>query len=123
MFASPAFMVPGQELREFTVLRRSKRTTGNGRVLTNSENAAPAKVVGTLLAVLAQAKPEEIERWKQQGHPITHKIIQQGPPSFEIKPNDEFERGERRFIHHKLPYDPGDLGLWTIYYCEERSDT
>ena len=91
-------MVPGQELREFTVLRRSKRKTGNRRVLTNSENTEPAKVVGTLIAALAQAKPEEIERWKQQGHPITHKIIQQEPPSFEIKPNDEFERGERRFI-------------------------
>lgn len=70
MFAQGVFFVPGQELREFTVLRPNIRKTENGRVVNNSY--AP---LGNIKAILAAARPEEKERWRQLEHPVTHKII------------------------------------------------
>ena len=111
-------MMPGQELREFTVLRPETRSTDNGREgLTNQ-----FVEIGKISAILAQAKPEEIQRWRQLTHPITHKIIMQDRPPFDIKPGDIFERAGRRFYNQAIPYDVGDLGHWTIFYCEERTD-
>jgi hypothetical protein len=110
-------LLPGQEQREFTVLRPEPRENERGQVLNNG--FAP---VGTIRAILAQAKPEEIERWKQLNHPVTHKIIMQHRPPFDIRPGDIFERAGRRFNMQTLPYDPGDIGHWTIFYCDERSD-
>lgn len=117
MFAQNIFFVPGQELREFTVLRLENRETENGRIVKNSY-----MTVGKINAILAQAKPAEIERWRQLQYPVTHKIIQQGKIEPKIKENDILEYGERRFHIQAKPYNIGDLGHWTIYYCEERSD-
>ncbi len=117
MFTSSILFTPGQELRSFTVFRDGERKTASGRITSNG-----TKQLGTVKAVLAAAKPEEIERWRQLQHPVTHKIIQQGVPPFEIRPGDCFKRGEKRYIVQKEPYNPGGLNHWAIYYCEERSD-
>ena len=120
MFAGNVFMMPGQELRDFTVSRPDTKTrsTENGREgLTNGY-----KNTGTIKAILASARPDEIERWRQLDHPITHKIIMQRKPTFEILPGDIFERAGRRFYNQAIPNDVGDLGHWTIFYCEERAD-
>jgi hypothetical protein len=110
-------LLPGQELRHFEVLRPKTRENERGQeVISNYEP------VGTIRAVLAQAKPEEIERWKQLNHPITHKIIMQRRPPFDIRSGDIFERAGRRFYNQATPYDVGDIGHWTIFYCDERSD-
>jgi len=111
-------MTPGQELREFDVLRPETRGTEIGREgLTNQ-----FETVGTIRAILAQAKPEEVQRWRQLNHPISHKIIMQGRPPFDVKPGDIFERDGRRYYHQASPYDAGDLGHWTIFFCSERAD-
>ena len=89
-----------------------------GRVISNG-----AEPIGEIRAVLAAAKPEETLRWRQLEHPVSHKIIQQGTAAFEIKPGDSLMHGERRYIIQTAPYNPGGLNHWTIYYCEERSDT
>jgi len=108
----------GQELREFIVLHPETRGTENGREgLTNL-----FKPVGTVRAILAQARPEETQRWRQLNHPVTHKIIMQHKPPFDIRPGDVFERDGRYFYHQMTPYDVGDIGHWTIFYCDERSD-
>ena len=123
MFTGVVFLVPGQELREFDVMRPETRETSNGRVVNNGYAS-----VGKVTAILAAAKSEEKERWRQLEHPITHKIIGQGVPPFEVKPGDIFERadgspaGRRRFYNQATPYNVGDIGHWTIYYCDERSD-
>lgn len=119
MFAQGAFFVPGQELREFTVLRPGKRETENGRIVNNSDTP-----IGTIKAILAQAKPEEKERWRQLQHPITHKIIMPfAADKPEINAEYVFELDGRRFYMKGEPYNIGDLNRWTIYYCEERNDT
>lgn len=116
MFAQGVFFVPGQELRKFTVLRPENRETENGRIVNNSYTP-----IGTIRAILAQAKPEEKERWRQLQHPVTHKIIMPFT-ALEIKADYIFERGGRRFYMKGEPYNIGDLNKWTIYYCEERKD-
>jgi hypothetical protein len=118
MFKGVINLLPGQELRTFSVSRPETRGTENGREgITNS-----FVKLGELRAILAQAKPEEVQRWSMLNHPITHKIIMKGKPPFEIKPGYIFERNGRRFYHEMTPYDPGDLGHWTIFYCGERKD-
>ena len=118
MFTGNVMLMPGQELRDFTVSRPETRGTENGREgLTNQ-----FQEVGKVRAILAQAKPEEVQRWRQLNHPITHKIIMQKKPSFDIRPGDIFERDGRRFYHQMSPYDLGDIGHWTIFYCDERHD-
>lgn len=118
MFAGNIMFLPGQELREFTVNKPDPKGTENGREgLTNGYIE-----VGIIRAILAAAKPEEIQRWRQINHPVTHKIIMQGKPTFEILPGDIFERVGRRFYNQSMPNDIGDLGNWTIFYCDERID-
>lgn len=117
MFAAATNQRPGQELREFEVFRDGEHKTASGRVVSNDRER-----LGTVKAILAAAKPEEKERWRQLEHPVTHKMIQQGAPPFEIRPGDFFERGDRRYFVQAAPYNVGDLGHWTIYYCDERSD-
>ena len=118
MFTGNVMLLPGQELREITVLRPDTRGTENGREgLVNQY-----ETVGTIQAILAQAKPEEIQRWRMLNHPVTHKVIMQHRPSFDIRPGDIFERAGRRFYNQALPNDVGDLGHWTIFHCDERTD-
>jgi len=111
--------VPGQKLREFTV--STPDPDGHESEL-GREMIGGFIEIGKIKAVLAQAKPEEVQRWKQLNHPVSHKIIMQGKPGFDVKPGDIFERSGRRFYNEMIPYDVGDLGHWTIYYCIERSD-
>jgi hypothetical protein len=118
MFTGNVMLMPGQELREFTVSRPDTRGTENGREgLTNKFYE-----VGKVRAILAQAKPEEVQRWRQLNHPITHKIIMQHKAAFEIQPGDIFERDGKRYYHQMSPYNVGDIGHWTIFYCDERGD-
>jgi len=117
MFTGPVNLLPGQALREFDVFRDADHRTASGRITSNG-----VERLGSIRAILAAAKPDEIERWRQLEHPVTHKIIQKGAAPFEIKAGDSLVRGEKRYIVQTAPYDPGDLHHWTIYYCEERSD-
>ena len=109
--------MPGQELRYFKVYREGERRTPSGRI-----TMAGRTMLGEIKAVLAAAKPSEIERWRQLEHPVTHKIIQKGVAPFEIRPGDSIERGDKRYIVQTAPYNPGGINHWTIYYCDERSD-
>jgi len=117
MFEGIISFVPGQEMREFTVLKAEKRETENGRVVNNTYVSA-----GSIKAVLAAAKPEETQRWRQLQHPVTHKIISRGAPFPDIRPGDVFENNGRQFYIQTKPYNVGGLNHWTIYYCSERDD-
>lgn len=117
MFTGMINHLPGQELRTFEVYRSGEHRTASGRVAANAETK-----LGEIKAILAAARPEEVNRWKQIEHPVSHKIIQQGTAPFEVKPGDWFVRGNKRYINRADPYNPGDINHWTIYYCDERSD-
>lgn len=117
MFTGAIHLLPGQALRNFDVYHDGEHRTGSGRVTSNGMERA-----GTIKAILAAAKPEEILRWRQLEHPVTHKIIQQGAPPFPIKAGDSLCCAGRRYIVRTEPYNVGGLNHWTIYYCEGRSD-
>lgn len=117
MFTGTIHLLPGQELRMFSVFRDGERRTPSGRITMNG-----AGRIGEIKAILAAASPQEIERWRQLEHPVTHKIIQQGVAPFEIKPGDSIVHGDKRYIVQTAPYNPGGINHWTIYYCDERSD-
>ena len=117
MFTAPVMLRPGQELRTFNVSRPRTKETARGREITDGYDP-----LGTIRAVLAQAKSEETERWRQLEHPITHKITKHGRPEFDIKPGDIFEYAGRRFYNQAISYDIGDLGHWAIFFCDERTD-
>ena len=117
MFTGAVYLRPGQELREFAVYRDVESRTASGRITSSGRER-----LGRIRAVLAAAKPEEIERWRQLEHPVTHKIIQQGAAQFAIKAGDSLICEESRYIVQTVPYNPGGLNHWTIYYCEERGD-
>lgn len=70
-------------------------------------------------AILAEAKPHEKERWLQMQHPISHTIVARGAPK--AKTSDLLTCGKRKFFVQGFD-NCGELGLYTIYYCEERLD-
>lgn len=118
MFFAGVNHLPGQELRHFEVERPVKQKSENGRV----KQGVGRALLGTMTAALAQAKPEEKERWLQLTHPVTHKIISRGVLEFQVKPGDVFSCGQREFVVTAIPYNVGDLNHWIIYYCEERAE-
>ena len=113
---SPMYLRPGNLFKDFTIEQKGEGTTARGRVTSGYSPKSGAQ----LSAVLADADPEEKERWQQQQHPITHTITQRGTPL--AGEGDRLVHGSRYFYIQGVN-EPGSLGLWTIYYTQERSDT
>ncbi len=112
---SPMYLRTGNLFKDFIIEKKSEGTTARGRVTSGYENSAGER----LCAVLADATTEEKERWEQQQHPITHTLTQRGKPLAGA--------GDRLIFDNRLFYvqgveEPGSLGIWTIYYAQERSD-
>ena len=112
---------PGQGFKPFRILRRKGGVTATGRPQT--QKLVP---VGEFFGIVSQASPKEVEQWKQEGHPISHTIIQRGTEEC-VKATDVLELdvpGEptRRFYVQGKPRDPGELGHFTVWKVEERED-
>ncbi len=109
---------PGQGFKSFTVMRRKSGTSKTGRPYTG--DLVPA---GEIIGIISEATPKEIEQWKQDGHPITHTIVQRGTKD-RAGATDVLvlENEKRAFLVQKKPKDPGELGHYLIYYVEERED-
>ena len=108
---------PGQEFRLFKVLRKKGGTTASGR-----PKATSLSPDGEFYGIISQASQKDIEQWKQNGHPISHTIVQRGTKD-RAKATEilELDGTNRRFII-KGVQDPGELGHFTIYKVEERVD-
>lgn len=117
MFTGAMRLIPGREAFDFDVYRNGEYITASGRPVSNGGGR-----IGGIRAVLASARPEEKERWRQLEHPVSHKIIQRGAPPFELLPGDSLVRGDKRYIVQAAPYNVGGINHWTVYFCEERSD-
>lgn len=112
---------PGQGFKSFTVLKRVGSVTKTGRPVTGHLEAQ-----GSFFGIISQASPVEKEQWKQNGHPITHTIVQRGNTDNAVE-TDVLELCEpgccnsRRFLVQTVQ-DPGELGHFLIYKVEERVD-
>lgn len=111
----PGRLRPGNLFKDFWVESKITSLTSRGRPTSSFGKDEAVH----FLAVLAEARPTEIGRFRQIDHPITHTITQQGRPKARAK--DRLIHDGRIFYVQGVD-NPGDLGLWTIYYAEERSD-
>ena len=120
MFTGNVTLLPGQELREFEVSEMETQGTERGR----EGLAGGYRKIGEIRAVLARARAEEVQRWRQLNHPITHRLIMRGAPPFEILSGYRLHQKdtEQDFYVTNLPYDPGGLGHFTIIYLNDRRD-
>ena len=77
-----------------------------------------------LRCILSIAKPEEVERFKQNKVVVTHTIFHAGEP--QAKENDVFKLIKNgavtRSFRVKAVHDKGEMNINTTYYCEERGD-
>jgi len=77
-----------------------------------------------LRCTLSIAKPEEVERFKQNKVVVTHTIFHMGGP--QAKENDVFKLIKNgvatRSFRVKAVHDKGEMSINTTYYCEERGD-
>ncbi len=108
------YLRPGNLFKDFRVEKKEIAINFRGRPKGGYEESGDF-----LKAVLAKASPEEKERWKQMQHPISHTVVQKGSPK--ANPEDRLILGNRVFLIQGLD-ELGSLGLWTIYYVEERFD-
>ncbi len=119
------FLRPGQGFRYFDVLRREGGVSEHGR-----PSVSGFVPYGKFAGIIMRASHGEVEQWKsrdqfkQEGHPITHKIIQSGS-ELPVKASDILESTEngktRRFIVKGVT-EPAELGHFTAYFVEERED-
>ena len=113
------FLVPGQGFQEFTRLTRKTKVTETGRPW-----GSGLEEQGSIMGILTQASPREVERWQQDGHPITHKVVQwltenqANPQDVLALPNGDTTR---TFLIQGLR-NPGEINHCIVYYCEERRD-
>lgn len=111
----PRFHRPGQDRKTFNVIQISAPPTIRGRPMSGEE-----KTLATIKGVLAPVDQDKIQQWKQNGHPITHSVIQENPGY--IASAGCMLRYQGRRFEIKGSINPGELNLFCIYYCLERLD-
>lgn len=114
------FLRPGEGYKRFSVKKLGKAKNTNGRVQKAGYEAA-----GTIIGILATASQKEIEKWKQLGHPITHKIVQRGVQNAAVATNYLVlsETGKKdRYFYIQGASNPGELNHLMRYFVEERND-
>lgn len=115
------FLLPGEGFQEFFLLRKSDDTNKRGRTKTTDYQEK-----GATMAILTEASQREKTEWRQNEHPITHKIIQRWWEGHAtagdcLKKRADNERGYR-FFYVQGQIDPGDLHHYIIYFCEEKEN-
>lgn len=115
-----AFLRPGQGFKKFTVKKKAKSLTASGKPISGEYTD-----VGHIIGILATATQDEREKWKQEGHPVTHKIVQKGVQKAAIATNYLVlsEEGKKdRYFYVQGTSNPGELNHMMRYYVEERKD-
>lgn len=113
-----ANLLPGQGFQKFTVHKAVSAVSKSGRPLQGTELE---ETDFTFLGALVGASQKEIEQWKQNGHPITHKINEYGA-QVKAKSCDYLVTDSGRQFYIQGYKNPGELNLTMIYYVEERFD-
>lgn len=113
-----AYLLPGHSFKQFTVYKHSGSISETGRASKESEIA---ETDITFLAARIRASQKEKEQWKQNGHPITHKIIEYSA-QVKARPRDYLVTEDGRQFYIQGTDNPGDMNVTMIYYVEERFD-
>ena len=119
------FHRPGQGMKHLIILSRNSALLEDGRPA--SQTYTP---IGSIYGFLMRASHGDVEQWKsrnqwkQEGHPVTHKIIQMnGQLHAELSDWLQLsDNNSMRLFRIKGIHNPGELGYFTVYYVEERKD-
>lgn len=114
------FYRPGQGFKTFLVKKKETTLTSSGKPIKGGYTD-----IGSIIGILATANQDEKEHWKQSGHPITHKIVQQGNKNAAQATNYLVlsEKGKKdRYFYIQGATNPAELNHVMRYYVEERSD-
>lgn len=109
------YLRPGNMYKEFSVEESKAEVNEKGRAVPKYSTDNDVVIKGCL----SSARTQEIARFDQLGHRITHTIVQNGRPK--AKEDDRLHLGNRTFLIHGVD-EAGSLGVCTIYYAEERDD-
>lgn len=113
-----ANILPGQGFMSYSIWNETNTVTATGRAQTGTLTNTGKQFFGILVA----ASQKEVDQWKQNGHPITHKIIEysamQKAEATDYIVNDH----DNRQFYVQGVKNPGNLNVTMIYYVEERFD-
>lgn len=115
MIRNIMYMRPGNLYKEFVVESNRTEVRASGRPAEGYDTVNVRRLKGSL----ADASTQDIARYGQSQHPITHTIVQPGRPC--AKADDKLILDDRVFLIRKVD-EAGSLGVCTIYYVDERKD-
>ena len=105
--------------KRFNVYAQGSTTSDRGR-----DRLGSPELKATIRCILAAAKPEEQLQFHQMGVKVTHTLVQRGAPA--AKENDILALAkngvETRRFRVQAVHNKGEMGIDTVYYCEERGD-
>lgn len=114
-----AYLLPGHSFQTFTVYKHGSKISETGRPVKES---TIEETDITFLAARVQASQKEIDQWKQNGHPITHKIIEYSAQVKATPRENYLVSDDGRQFYIQGANNPGDMNVTIIYYVEERFD-
>lgn len=112
-----ANIVPGQGFQPLTIYEKSTVITETGRAVTGGYTDTCKQIYG----IITNASQKEIDQWKQNGHPVTHKIVQYSAMR-KAKATDYLVHKDGRKFYIQGMKNHGDLNISVSYYVEERFD-
>jgi hypothetical protein len=116
MFATPN-LVPGQGFQLFKIFRSEGGLTDTGRPKKLTYQATDGQFYG----MLVNASEKEIEQGKQNGHPVTHKIISYNA-MVKAQSTDCLLLENGRQFYVSSTHNHADLNVFMSYMVEERKD-
>ncbi len=109
-------IVPGSWFKSFSIYERQNKISVSGRPVKDSY----ADTARSFYGILAEASQKDIELYKQNGHPITHTIVQHGAEP-KAKSTDLLVCGDKKYYVHGAN-SPAAVCSAMIYHVEERLD-
>ena len=110
-------IIPGQGFVPLTVYRKTGEVTASGRAVEGGYIRTNVQFYG----MIVNASQKEVDQWKQNGHPITHKIIQYGGGEA-AKATDYISAPGMADFYVQGVKPPVNMKITNIYYVEENSD-
>lgn len=111
-----ANILPGQGFMPLEVWNENNGISASGRAMTGKPEKTDKKILG----MIVNASQKEIDQWKQNGHPITHKVIEYSAEQKAMATDFLVGNGAEYCV--KGVKNPGNLNVTMIYYVEERLD-
>lgn len=108
---------PGEGFKKIAVWKSDSGLTSYGR-------HSPGDYLPTedyIWGIVTNANQKEIDQWKQNGHPISHKVTEYGA-QIKAEATDLLVTEDDMRLYIQGIKNPGGLGITIIYFVTERFD-